>query len=186
MTDKESKPNKQADRLNVDPETERISKIRDILFGNNMSEYEERFNSLEERMNNSFRSLNKELTTKGEALELYAKQEFQSLIGEMKKEHADRCSETEKLRKDVDDLLKQLHKNSEEQATTMREMRDVFLQQLKNTSKEFQDSLMEMKLELKKQLAEIQLAKMDRNTLAAMLTEMAYTLSNRKEENTRE
>jgi hypothetical protein len=60
-------------------EIEDIKKIRDILFGSNMSEYERRFEILEQKLSKSLEEARLDNEKRLQLLEDYVKQELQAL-----------------------------------------------------------------------------------------------------------
>src|SRR6516165_2538276 len=74
-----------------------VDKIRDILFGANMREYEKRFARLEERLTKSSEALRDDLKKRFEALESYVKDELESLGSRLKAEKAERSENLKEL-----------------------------------------------------------------------------------------
>lgn len=56
-----------------------VDKIRDILFGSNMREYEKRFARLEERLTKSSDALREDLKKRFDTLETFVREEMESL-----------------------------------------------------------------------------------------------------------
>jgi len=71
-------------------EAENIGKIRDILFGNNMSEYEQRFDALEKRLQENLSEITRDFKTKMSSLENYVRDEITSLSEQLKAEKEER------------------------------------------------------------------------------------------------
>ncbi len=83
-----SKKNGEIESLeNAPNEIENISKIRDILFGNNMSEYEKRFKNLEDKLAQSVAEKKAETDNRMTSLESFFKNELK--IANNKLEEAD-------------------------------------------------------------------------------------------------
>ncbi len=67
-----------------------LDKVRDILFGSQLREVERRFARLEERLVKDTNSLKDDVKKRLDALELYVRNETESLTGQIKSEHEDR------------------------------------------------------------------------------------------------
>src|SRR6516165_489888 len=67
-----------------------VDKIRDILFGSNMREYEKRFARLEERLTKSSDALRDDLKKRFDSLESYVKNELEAIATRLKAEYAAR------------------------------------------------------------------------------------------------
>src|SRR6516165_11426379 len=74
-----------------------VEKIRDILFGNNMREYEKRFARLEERLTKSSEALREDLKKRFDSLETYVREEMESLGGRLKTEKSERTDSLKEL-----------------------------------------------------------------------------------------
>src|SRR6516165_3498440 len=67
-----------------------VDKIRDILFGANMREYEKRFARLEERLTKSSDALREDLKKRFDSLETFVREEMESLNQRLKTEKTER------------------------------------------------------------------------------------------------
>ena len=67
-----------------------VDKIRDILFGSNMREYEKRFARLEERLTKSSDALREDLKKRFDTLESFVREEMESLNQRLKAEKSER------------------------------------------------------------------------------------------------
>src|SRR5271169_4219003 len=67
-----------------------VDKIRDILFGSNMREYEKRFARLEEKLTKSSEALREDLKKRFDSLESYVREEMESLGQRLKTEKSER------------------------------------------------------------------------------------------------
>ena len=84
-------------KTNTTAESERLSEIREILFGSNMSEYEKRFQKIEERLVEEAAQLKEETRKQFGILEKYTKNEIELLIAQAKKEQTERQLSIRKL-----------------------------------------------------------------------------------------
>jgi hypothetical protein len=74
-----------------------VDKIRDILFGSNMREYEKRFARLEERLTKSSDALRDDLKKRFDTLESYVREEIESLGQRLKNEKSERTEALKEL-----------------------------------------------------------------------------------------
>ena len=73
-----------------------VDKIRDILFGGQMRDYEQRFATLEKRLTQSIESSAQNLERRIERLDGYAKRELEKLSEQLKSERKDRIADAKK------------------------------------------------------------------------------------------
>src|SRR5271163_3800652 len=90
-----------------------VDKIRDILFGSQMRDYEKRFVRLEERMTKASDALRDDLKKRTDALESFVQQEMEALSQRVNKEKAERGEALKELTREARDTGKSLeHKLS--------------------------------------------------------------------------
>ncbi len=87
-----------------------VDKIRDILFGSNMREYEKRFARLEERLTKSSDALRDDLKKRFDTLESYVREEIEALGQRLKNEKAERTEALKELTRESRDSAKTLEK----------------------------------------------------------------------------
>jgi len=92
-----------------------VDKIRDILFGSNMREYEKRFARLEERLNKSSEALREDLKKRFDSLESYVREELESLGQRLKAEKSERADSLKELTRESRDNSKALEKKLSQQ-----------------------------------------------------------------------
>src|SRR6266852_7408549 len=85
-----------------------VDKIRDILFGSNMREYEKRFARLEERLKKSSEALREDLKKRFDSLETYVREEMESLGQRLKTEKSERAESLKELTRESRDSSKSL------------------------------------------------------------------------------
>jgi uncharacterized phage infection (PIP) family protein YhgE len=159
-----------------------VDKIRDILFGTQMRDYEKRFARLEERLLKESLDLRAEVKRRFDALEGYIKKEVESLADRLKAEQSERAESA----KEVSQELKNLTKNFDRKTTQLdeqltkgqRDLRQQLLDQSKNLSAEIQQKYDELAGLLEREAAELNETKTDRSALAALFTEVALRLNN--------
>jgi len=147
-----------------------IDKVRDILFGTQLREFDRRFARLEERMLKEASDLKEDLRSRLDALERYARKENESLTDQIKSEHEDRVEATKALERRTTTLDEQLSK-------AQRELRQQILEQHQRLSDDIRKRVEDLLAALARESRELRNDKADRTTLAALFNEMAMRLT---------
>ena len=148
-----------------------IDKVRDILFGNQVREFERRFARLEERIIQETLDLKEDVRNRVEALERYTKKEMESLADHLKADHDDRVESDAALGRRISALDEQF-------AKSQRELRQQILEQNQRLTDDIRKKMDEVLAALAHEAQTLRSDKTDRATLAALLTEMAMRLTN--------
>jgi hypothetical protein len=158
-----------------------LNRVRDILFGAEMREYEKKFVRLEERLLKVSIELKDETRKSLDSLETYVKRELEALVERFKTEQNERTSATEDLTRELRETGKSLEKKIyqvDDQATrNHRDLRQQLLDQAKGLTDEMRQKSTEFSAKLDQAVYELRAAKIDRYTLASLLTEVALQLS---------
>lgn len=158
-----------------------VDKIRDILFGNQMRDFERRFSQMEDRMAKSTMDLRDEINKRLEALELFFKEELDALKKRLKSETEQRVDMGRKQDDDLKNksamLEKAINEAEEKFSEHATELRQQILQQSKTLSVEIQSKHEQASQELKSTANGLDDAKIDRSTMAEYLIEMAMRIS---------
>jgi DNA anti-recombination protein RmuC len=158
-----------------------IDKVRDILFGGQMREFERRFARLEERLLKETTDLKAHLKSRLDALESFAKKESESLTDQIKAEHEARADSIGTLSRELKDATKTFERRAtaadDQQAKSQRELRQQILEQSQRLSDEIRKRTDEMLAALGQEAQQLRTDKADRANLAALLTEMALRLT---------
>jgi hypothetical protein len=159
-----------------------VDKIRDILFGNQMRDYEKRFVRLEERMLKEVSNLKDELKKGFDSLETYVKKELEILSDRQKMEQDDRTAAIQEVSRDLKETATGMEKkisNTEDQLNKRaRDLHDQILMQSKTLSEEVQKKHEAITSALEREARELQNDKVDRSSLGELLMEMALRLTN--------
>jgi uncharacterized protein YicC (UPF0701 family) len=158
-----------------------IDKIRDILFGNQMRDYEQRFSRLEEALRKESADLRDSTRRHLEALETFVHKELSALQGRVIAERDERSENHARLTSDLAaasaSFVKRLGEMENQEATAKSEIRSNLLQQ----SKELHDAIRQKADDttslLERRFAELHHAKTDRAALASLFSEVALRLS---------
>jgi DNA anti-recombination protein RmuC len=158
-----------------------LEKIRDLLFGDQVRESERRLSRLEERLVNECAELKEDTRRRFESLELFMKQEIESLAEQLKTEQAARTESLSEISQALRDTVKNFDKKSlqfdEQAGKAQRELRQQIMEQSKTLRDELTDKSRELSESFGRALQDLRLDKADRGALAALLTEMAMRLS---------
>ncbi len=167
-------------------DTGSVDKIRDILFGNQMRDFDRRFSQMEDRLVKATQDLRDETQKRVEALELFFKKELNSLKHRMKSESEDRTDGDSRLNdelKTISSALKKAIAQVEEKLSeSATELRQQILEQSKSLTAEIQSKSEQASDSLHTSTSALDEAKIDRSALAEYFIEMAMHLSNRSEE----
>jgi hypothetical protein len=158
-----------------------LDKVREILFGNQTRDTERKFSRLEERLIKELGNVRDETRKRLDALEIYIKQEIDSLTQRLKNEQLDRDSQVKAVAEESKSIIISLEKKItqfDEQATnSQRELREQILNQSKSLQDEIQQKSQEIVALLEREAQELRRDKTDRSNLAAMFTELASRLN---------
>ena len=158
-----------------------IDKIRDIIFGNQMRDYEKRFGRLEDRLLKESSELRDELKRRFEQLEAYTRTEFEAIADQLKNEQGERGSAAQALTQELRDLGRTTDKRAaqlDEQAVkNARDLRQQLLDQAKQLSEELRLRVDNLAATLDREAQALRDDKTDRAALAALFTEMAMRLT---------
>lgn len=163
-------------------ETDKVDRIRDILFGSQMRDYEGRFQRLDERLARDTAAARSEAQSRIEGLENFLKAEVQSLTNRLNAEQSDRGNAIARLAHDLAETARALEGKikylDEQSACEMHDLREQLLEQTKALSAEINDKHEQMKAGLDHETEQIRNAMTGRESLAEMLSEMALRLKN--------
>jgi hypothetical protein len=157
-----------------------VDKIRDILFGSQMRDYESRFLRLEETLTKEVADLKESNRKRFEALEAYLRRELESLQGRLKAEREERSDAGKLLSREIKEVADTLGKKIAEADDHVTEahgqLRADMLQQSKDLRDELRQAQDEMASALERRFKELRTDKADRALLADLLTEVALRL----------
>ena len=168
------------------PETEgaaggNLDKVRDLLFGGQMRDYDRKFARLEERLVKETADLREEVRRRLSALEAYMKAEVEAQSDRLRAEQEGRSTGDKELGRELRDSAQQFdQKLSQLDDLVARNQRDL-RQQLHTQHHELVDDIRQRVEDVLGRLAheaqELRSDKTDRKALAALLTEMAMRLN---------
>ena len=166
----------------VQPDMGNIDKIREILFGGNMREYDRRFSRVEEQLVKDSLELREDTRKRFEALEAFVKAELAALTDRLQAEQRTRDDAVSGLWRGVQEssqaLSGKLGEAQEQTARAHSELRQQILSQSKDLNEEMRRRQDDVLALIQREVADLNHGKTDRSSLATLLTEMAMQLNN--------
>jgi hypothetical protein len=158
-----------------------LDKVRDLLFGGQMRDFDRRFSRLEERLGKETADLREEVRKRLATLEAYVKAEVDSLSDRLRAEQDGRASADQDLGRDLRGAAQQFDQKvsqlDEIVARGQRELRQQLHAQHQELSDEIRQRFEDVLERLAREAGELRGDKTDRKALAALLTEMAMRLN---------
>jgi hypothetical protein len=158
-----------------------IDKIRDILFGSNMRDYEQRFSRLEEALRKESADLRDTTRRHLETLESFVHKELADLNQRLSQERDERSDSHSRLAADLSQTATNIHRKIGEfennEAQAKRDIRTDLLQQSKELNDAIRAKAEELAALLDRRFAELHHAKTDRAGLASLFSEVALRLN---------
>jgi hypothetical protein len=161
-------------------EEEGIDKVRDILFGAQVRQYEQKFKHLEDLIQKEIANLRSETTKSADTLETYVKKELEALSDQVKNEQTERAESVEELSGKIDRTVKNLEKKtgqlSEKVIASQRDLQEQILQQSKSLMEEIRSQNSQISSSLDQSVKDLRTDKMDRIDFANLLMEVAMRI----------
>lgn len=158
-----------------------MEKIRDILFGNQVRDFERRFARMEEHLSKSAADLRDEVNKRMEALERFFKEELETLKDRIKNEAEKRSDAEKRLGDDLKGasaaLSKAIQQAEEKASERATELRQQILQQSKELISEIQAKHEQAGRTIAQVAERLDESKINRGTLAEYLVDVAMRLS---------
>lgn len=163
---------------------ESLDKVRDILFGAQAREFEQRFALLEEQLLQKTDEARQESQRRLEALEAQVRQEVKQLTDNLKAEQAQRtetikslASEVKTLAQNLDQKINQLESRS---TKGQGDLQQQLLAQTKALSTQLEQRAEVLQASLQREAKNLDEGKANRVDLANLFTEMAKRLTGEK------
>lgn len=160
--------------------TENVDRIREILFGSQMREYEQRFAQLEERLVRETGELRAEVRRRLDSLEAHFGQEIESLSDRQKTERAERTESVERIARDLSEatgtLERRLAESGERVLKDLREQRQFVMDRHKSLSDDLTQCVSKTEIAQNRRLEELRTDSMNRLALANLLSEVALRI----------
>ncbi len=170
------------DSASIDAAGGNVDRIREIIFGTQMRDYEKRFVRLEERLLKDSADLRDDVQRRLEQLESFIRGETETLSERLQGEHKDRSNGIASLTRELRDLSKDYEKKiaqHDEQITKQgRELRQQLIDQAKSFGAELRQKCDDLGIAVERELTSLRAEKTDRAALAALFSEVALRLNN--------
>jgi hypothetical protein len=164
-----------------EPAAGNIDKIRDILFGSNMRDYEQRFARLEENLKKESSDLRETTRRHLEALESFVHKELAALEVRLNAERDERSENHSRLAADLSSasssIFRKIGEMENHEAQAKREIRNDLLQQSKELTDAIRGKGEELVALLDRRAQDLQHSKTDRAALAGLFNEVALRLT---------
>jgi hypothetical protein len=158
-----------------------VDKIRDILFGTQMRDYESRFARLEETLARETLEIRETSRRRFEQLESFIHKEFESIQARFKSDRDERTDmssqHSRELRDTADALSRRLRDLDDRGSGVERDLRGNLLQQARDLTEEIRIRHEELSMLVEKRVNELRDSKTDRAALASLFSEVALRLS---------
>jgi phage host-nuclease inhibitor protein Gam len=157
-----------------------VDKIRDILFGSQMRDYESRFARLEETLIKETLEIRETNKRRFDQLEGYIRREFETVQTRLKAERDERSDsnsqQSRELKELGDSLSRRIRDLDDRETNGERALRSDLLQQARDLTDEIRARHDEMAGLLDKRVNELRDGKTDRAALATLINEVALRL----------
>jgi hypothetical protein len=157
-----------------------VDKIRDILFGSHIKDYEIRFARLEESLQQQTADLRDSTRKRLDALENYVRKEVEALQARGKAERDERLEAAKQLTREIKDcndaVSKKLREMDDQGEETARALREDILRQSKDLLDEMRTRTVELNALLDRRVQELTHSKTDRAALAGLFSEISLRL----------
>ena len=161
--------------------TASLEKVRDLLFGVQMRDYDRKFARLEERLLKETGELREDVKKRLTSIEQLLAREVESLNERLTAEHDDRTGSAANLSRQLEESARTFEKRTaqidDQLARNTRELRQQIHEQHQHLSDELKQKADEILERLARESQELRTDKTDRASLAALLTEMAMRLT---------
>jgi chromosome segregation ATPase len=158
-----------------------VDKIRDLLFGNQMQDYERRFAVMDDRFQQKLRDLEAETARSLTGYETSLKKQLESLAAQARNDK-DVLTESDKtlergLRENIASLEKRLSQTADQLGKIERE----FMERLERSTQQLRDEIRkrgeDTQATIQRMFSELSNVKTDRNLLAGLFVEIARVLN---------
>lgn len=164
-------------------EAENITKIREILFGNNLTEFEKRFERSEQHYGEALSSLELQTSRQLAELRALAEENRQQQLALVQKEKESLVASILELKESQAILERKLNQTVTNFETALGETRQWIVDKTENLHQEQISLLNEYKKQVTELFAELQKSKVDRSAMAILFSEIALQLVDKKYHN---
>jgi chromosome segregation ATPase len=158
-----------------------VDKIRELLFGNQMQDYDRRFDKLDDRVQQKMREAEEEAARSLKSLEASLKKQMDSMAKQFQKDK-DVLAESDKtLDRGLRESIQVLEKRAGQAADELGRLEREFMERLEQATQDLRDESRKRSEELhatiERMFSELSSVKTDRNLLAGLFVEIARCLN---------
>jgi len=157
-----------------------VDKIREILFGGQMRDYEQRFQDLENRLTRNIELMTSNFEKRVDRLDAFAKREIEKLVEQLKDERKARREDGKQGAKEYKELAQQVeswYAELEEQiGSETQDLRGTLQEQGEELAGMIHDTHEQLSKSLATETRSLADDKLAREDMAALLTEVALRL----------
>lgn len=158
-----------------------VDKIRELLFGNQMQDYDRRFNALEERFQVKLRELEADTARSQSGAEANIKKQLESLAGQLREEKELRSDGDKELGRDTRERDQALEKRIAQLSDQVAQLERDVSERLTHEAQALRDEIRrrgdESRQTMERMFAELSNVKTDRTLLAGLFVEVARCLN---------
>jgi hypothetical protein len=158
-----------------------VEKIRELLFGNQMQDYDRRFEVMEQRFQQKLRDLEAESARALQSMESSMKKQLESIASQVRQEQ-DLRAEADKelgrgLREQIQGLEKHLGKVADQLASVDRDFTERVGHESQTLREDIRRRNEDTRATIERMFSELSNVKTDRNLLAGLFVEIARCLN---------
>ncbi len=159
-----------------------IDKIRDLIFGNQMQDYEKRFGRLEERIFKEMTDSKSESKKTIDSLEKYISKEIEALKERLAQEQNARTDAFKELSRQLKDVNRSFEKKLDNLGEQFSDHNTYLRQQISDLSQNLKNEIYrryeEISYTIEQTSQELRAGKADRSALSDLFSEMAIRITN--------
>lgn len=163
------------------PDAPGVDKIRELLFGNQMQDYDRRFSVLEERFLQRLRDVESESSRSMVSLESSLKKQLESIAGQVRQEQELRSEADKELGHGLRELIQGCEKRLGQISDRLASVEREFTERLGQESQSLRDDVRrrneDTRASIERMFSELSNVKTDRNLLAGLFVEIARCLN---------
>lgn len=159
-----------------------VDKIRDILFGSQMRDYDKKFSRVEERLGRETADLRDDIKRRFAALENFVKNEVTALTDQIKAEKGERADADKEGARELKEATKAWEKKAaqieEQSAKALRDLRQLVMDESKRMTEDMEQKHKALAAAVEKESLELRATLTDRLALADLFAEVSLRLKN--------
>jgi len=158
-----------------------VDKIRELLFGNQMQDYDKRFSVLEDRFQQKLRELEGESSRSLGSVESSLKKQMESIANQVRQEQELRADADKELGKSLREQMQGLEKRISQLSDQLAGLERDFMERVDRESQTLRDEIRrrneDTRSTIERMFSELSNVKTDRNLLAGLFVEIARCLN---------